>query len=197
MKESDVRTRKKFQTLDPLLNQWVKIHEDYPKRHYTHDPHPLYLEVEVSDVGVLSGAIYRCGEFSLQEVKVGSGRCDLIFTWKKNYYAVEAKSIGVSLVDNADSTLKEIEKFLQEAVDTVAGRKWVNLKPINIGLVFVIGHIPKKQLGDTEGLLKRFISLIDDVDYDFMAYVFPKAYRSLDKIDDYSYPAVVLFGRGA
>lgn len=189
---------KKFQTLKPLLNEWVRLHKLYSK---IDDKDSLYWYNERANLSVLAGAAYRCNEFSLEEVGIDKerggdkwrGRCDLLFTWGKKDYAIESKQKFVSLGDRAKNSSVHIKKSLEDA-----RREAVEVKTAAdhyIGLVFAIPYIPKEQSKDTERLLKRFIDEIDEVDYDIMAYVFPNSYRSLKNEHGYLYPGIVLIGR--
>lgn len=189
---------KKFKQLTSLLLKWIKIQESYSKN-YNNDS--LYWYNERATLSTLAGAVWKCGEFSLEEYRVTkkyrkeawTGRADLWFTWKNTEYQVETKQIWVSLSNKAYNSPRYIKKALDEAIkDAVSSNE--RRQGHTLGIVFVIPYIASSEKEHLNKALKMFIKEIEQVDYDIMAYTFPPYCRSLHS-DKYYYPGVVLVGR--
>ena len=172
--------------LNPILTQWINNINKYSEEQGSGDA--LYWFNERANVGVLSAAAWQCGYFSLEEYSAEkrieskknkySGRIDLWISCKNTEYVFEAKQEFVSISQRATKYEEKIERKLKSArKDAVRSR---DEDQIALGLVFVVPYIPCKEKENSELLIQEFLSDISTIDYDFMAYTFPRSLSGLN-----------------
>jgi hypothetical protein len=205
MKDSMVCIKyRRLHHLRPLVEKWIQIHKSYiPFYKKTFgDNDALYWWNERANISILAGAVWESGEYALEEFRVDKkyrkerrrGRADLWFSWRGIGYLAEVKRIGVPLSNKACECTEKIRKSLESARKDVVITKMGSYAERALGIVFVVPYLPKNEKTRMNETLGRLLDEIEKVDYDIMAYIFPRSSRSLcDK--KYYFPGVVLLGR--
>ncbi|GAG55246.1 unnamed protein product, partial [marine sediment metagenome] len=185
MKKVKIRSSRLRNHLKPILDEWIKIIDGY-SNNVKDDA--LYWHNEMASVSSLAGAIWRQKDhLAIEEYvtekrtkrkgKKWNGRGDLYFRCGRTDYIAEAKQKEVSISSTASKTIDHIKEALDNALDDVeAAHPAGGETPL--GVVFVVPYIPLSGKNQKASLINQFIDEISDrhsdLDYDAMAYTFPK-----------------------
>lgn len=177
----------KLRKLKPVLNNWIKIVQEYSKAFQNNDA--CWWYTERANVGILAAAAWRTkGWLALEEystLKRGdetdskNGRCDLYIANKNhdNSFAFEAKPAWQTMRSDG---VGKISNQLVEAWNDAGKLRKIEAKT-RIAVCFVIPKIP---IHLTDGnfdsqILSWLNDALDNVDWDATAWVFPQESRQL------------------
>lgn len=108
--------------MDPIINEWFKVHRDYIEEFDFKDS--LYWYNERANISALSGAVWKCSAFALEEYtsmkgeksKKWKGRVDLYMCLGKNDAVIEAKIHWLYLHDKQEiNYINAIEKLTMKS----------------------------------------------------------------------------------
>lgn len=182
MEQVKVREETLRPHLYPILEEWVEIISTYTNEYDPEDA--LYWYNERATLSTLAAAITRqpYRTFVLEEYRTEKrddergkwpGRADLFFVCHRTAYVAEAKQVWVSISSRAGESVAKITKALHLArKEAVKGK---SLEHRRLGIVFVVPRLPLSELDDRHERIRDFISDLDKVDYEAMAYAFPDA----------------------
>ena len=133
-----------FVSLRPVLNEWIKIHENYLIQYDYEDC--LYWYNERANLSAFVGAVWKTGGFALEEYsseKVGdrntnNGRIDLYFSLGKFEAIVEAKAGKLYFGEKTKLDFKEKINFIvNKSVEDVAQSFPAYPHGVGLGLSFI------------------------------------------------------------
>ncbi|PHS41203.1 MAG: hypothetical protein COA91_02490 [Robiginitomaculum sp.] len=189
----DCGTKRHFEI---ILMEWCDVINRYNEYYEGEDALYWYNErATLSTFAVAAGRkdFHVLEEYSGTKKKNGisfEGRFDLYLAKKKGEYVFEAKQCWVSISPTATTTNKKIRKAKNSAICDANKSKNNAGKKDTYGLVFIVPHIAKSFCEDQTNLIENFIKYIKEIDYDAMAYIFPKNAPTITKTSRL-YPGVV------
>ena len=202
-KESRVINPKIRAHFSKIIRCWLGIIEKYSDE-YTDDA--LYYYNERATLSTLAGAVWRSGEYALEEFgsfkikkrKRILGRADLWFSFGQKEYLIEAKQIWPSISRWSSDLNKQLDNGLNNAVNDVRKlKKYSYGDSVElVGILFVTPYLPPSDQGKanvTKGNSK-LINAIKNTPSDFYGFVFPSATSARDKYG-YLYPGVAILGK--
>jgi hypothetical protein len=193
------RLRRHFR---PILEEWTKLICRYTEEYDPTDA--LYWYNERATLSTLAHAIVRKKSFVLEEYRMKKhsihdrpweGRADLFFVCGKTKYVAEAKQMWLSISSRAKRSRwqKRIGEKLNIAKhEAVQSKEHQGLQAI--GVLFVVPYVSDRDSEETESLTRDCITQMSDLDYDAMAYAFPRGTQVKSKAG-YLYPGVFCFIR--
>lgn len=167
----------------PLVEEWSLAIERYCRMVGGGDA-PFNFR-ERANIGLLSGAAWRCGRIALEEFrhekksKKGrerSGRADLWLSSEEDEELIEAKFKWVSLrsKDFVGIANTELGKAKKDADDTRNDDDEITA----IGVSFLATYLKEGHIDSIEGLIRESIKHMQEVDADLIAWCFPKEERN-------------------
>lgn len=201
--KSDSKLRK----LEPVLNNWIGIVQEYSKAFKDEDA--CWWYTERANVGILAAAAWRTnGWIALEEYSTSkrgdetdskNGRCDLYITEKNhdNSFAFEAKLAWQTMRFDGVGKIKILIKGAWED----AGNLEKTEAKTRVAACFAIPRIPARfaRTDDFDSqVLKWLEQVLSDVPWDAVAWVFPKDSRQLKNTSQNKpqiYPGVLLILR--
>lgn len=194
--------RGKLAHLKPVLQQWIKIMNQYQSKT---ENDAIWWYNERASLSSFAGAVWKSGGIAIEEAsnpkksrrrrskKRRWGRADLSVEHNDSWYALEAKQVWVSV--NSSAAVNQIKAALSRAKGDVQ-----RVHPYDaqrVAAVFISPWVPQSQKEDIVPLINNFISrLKEEVNYDALATVFPRSGRKLYwKPDRCYYPGTVLLLR--
>ena len=189
-----------------LLEEWLLSIERYARIMEGYDS--AYSYNERANVGILSGAAWRCGRIALEEFQVKKGyrnrqkkygRCDLWISDEIREEFVEAKFRRVSL--QASDIRRDVDSAMLEAVNDAKRTRGNDREILHLGIGFFAPQLTSSTFEklDGSGTLDReisnFVSIILTANYHFAAWCFPREAREPNDDDPkYYYPGVIMLG---
>jgi len=158
-------------------------------------PDAPYFYSERANIGVLSAAAWRAGWVSLEEFNIKKhltkrGRCDLWF-WPLDKNEEEDEYVEAKL----EWKFGKVSNMLDKAKEDVKKlRLSNNYKHLLIGLVFYCPMIKRQPKINIDSKINEIINLKKSIDWDVVAWSFPKESRGL-RIGAFYYPGIVLFAK--
>lgn len=198
------KTGSKLRKLKPVLENWIKVVQEYSKAFKNSDA--CWWYTERANVGVLAAAAWRTkGWIALEEYSTSkrgdetgskNGRCDLYMAKKDhdNSFAFEAKPAWQTMRSDGVS---KIENQLLEAWKD-AGKLEKKEAATRVAACFAIPRIPTQLVsnGDFDNQVLEWLNdALENVEWDAVAWVFPKDSRQLKHINKNMsriYPGVLL-----
>lgn len=197
MRKITIRDDRRRIHFGEILDEWCNVIEKYTNEFSPDDALYWYNErATLSTLSVSAGRKdfhvleeYRADKKGNKSGEIYKGRTDLYLAKGHTEYVLEAKQIWVSISGReSNNTNKKIISSLTKArVDAAASN--INKLPV-FGVVFAIPYIPKTYIKNSEALIKNFTSSLNNIDYDAMAYVFPKKSKAINDRGEF-YPGVV------
>ncbi len=164
----------------------------------------LYWYNERATLSTLAHAIVRTNNIALEEYRMrknsihqgpGEGRTDLFFRCGRTEYVAEAKQMWLSISKRAKrgSWRNRIGKTLYKARrEAVQSKDYGGMQAI--GILFVVPYVLDREPAETKTLIEDCINRMRELEYDAMAYAFPKGAQVYSKAD-YLHPGVFCFIR--
>lgn len=186
-----------------LVEEWSLAHERFAR---LRPNDPAYWYGERPNIGVLSGAAWRCGLIAIEEfamtksastidesgAKSWRGRCDLWIGHDSYEEFIEAKHISVEIDAVAHS---RIRSALQEAIrDSVASY----ISGYCTALVFVSIRSQEKpsQIPEFSNRLQSLLDQLGGLDAEMLAWCFPSQTRDLlGPAGKYYWPGIIMLSR--
>ncbi len=192
--------------LQPVLKKWQKLNED--RSWFKAGDAPWWYN-ERATLSVFAGAVWRCGgqvleEFSAKKVtgsKSGKashkiGRCDIWFGISESEFVAEAKQCWPRLSGSTQNARRTVEASITEARREVMRVPDWGYRRLGITFAAPLVHVSKQE--EISQYLRAFILQLLAIKYTTIAWVFPKAARSLRPSSkesanrDYVFPGVVM-----
>ena len=176
-----------------LFEEWFLIIKRYCRM--TEGDAPYWYN-ERANIGILSIAASKCGWSALEEYQCAKGRgankkrgrADLwIASGFNTVENIEAKFAFISLAS------KNIDTYVKNKLNAAKrDASKVNESSDKIALVFLSVYLPIKKKDKLKDYFHSFKSKLEDyIDYDILAWCFPKEAKELLTNDkDYIYPGV-------
>jgi hypothetical protein len=194
----EIRNKRDLSHWQPLIEEWMLAIERYCRISEGDAP---YWYNERANIGVLSGAAWRCGRIALEEFqyekekKNGSkpGRADLWISFEKGSQTdeelIEAKFKEISLQSLSPIEIAEtqLKKALSDAKET-KGKDDIR----SIGVSFLYLNILKKKANNLPNIITEFIDEIKKSNYELMAWTFPVEMQVPDSERNYISPGVIM-----
>lgn len=160
----------KSRVLEPLLNEWFKVHRDYVELANSEDS--LYWYNERSNISALAGAVWRKGGFAQEEYTSSkgssndeiSGRIDLFMHLNGMGAVCEAKQLYLYLPENNKKCLSSaIKNSLEHAKkDLSKTTAAVSYHDFALALTFVIPYYKvDSNIDRTERKLQKALDALD------------------------------------
>lgn len=134
----------KTKWIEPILDQWVRLHEEYINENKSTDC--LYWYNERANVSAFAGAVWKSGGFALEEYSSlkgseedrANGRVDLYFS-KNNHKAIaEAKMEWLYFSDRTRLGLQEkIDRVTKRSNSDIVNSLQANSYELGLGLSFI------------------------------------------------------------
>lgn len=201
-----VKGRKGLSELEPVLQQWINIHQEFTDKCIDE---AAYYYREETNTALISAASWRAGLPSIVEFQQtkGSkrskyrftGRADMLIVGNKNRYIFESKKkeIDISvdteydqqeIINNANYIITNTMEMAKK--DAEQTQKGSELKGVGIG-IFPIKINYKEEI-DAEEILEVLISGLEKNKLcDAAAWCFPDGYEYIEK-DGVSYPGIII-----
>jgi len=186
----------------PILEEWTKLICRYTEEYDPEDA--LYWYNERATLSTLAHAIVCQNNIALEEYRMKKnsihdgqweGRADLFFVRGMTHYVAEAKQMWLSISHRAQRSRwrKRIGDKLNIARrEAVQSKEYQSMRPI--GVLFVVPYVPDREADKTGSLIEDCITRMRDLDYDTMAYAFPRGAKVCSK-SGYLHPGVFCFIR--
>ncbi|GAB5561826.1 MAG: hypothetical protein SynsKO_34730 [Synoicihabitans sp.] len=201
--EIGVTVSKQLRGLRPALEEWIVLNGAIAKCWTEVEDVPWWYN-ERALLGVLAGAIWRTGGLAFEEYtqrkltrndrKDVGGRVDLWFSTKSGReFRAEAKKTEIPITQSADQ-LEKLNAVMAEAVDDAGRNPSDGGDTTRLAIAFASPFLTKKT--DPKMLQSRvndFLELFDDVDYDAIAWFFPKMKRLPVSESDHVTPGIVMW----
>jgi hypothetical protein len=184
--------------LRSILGRWIDLIDDYTNRHNRTDA--LYWYNERATLSTFASAVARSDwhvleEYRAPKVRKGTmwaGRADIWFARGKNEYVGEAKQVWVSLPGRSRTASGEIRAALARARREAVTARHQNSR--QLGIVFAVPYIAASRHHGRAPLIEAFLSDLEAVDYDVLAYTFPDRAETVNEYG-YLYPGVACIVR--
>ena len=164
---------------------------------------------ERASLSLFAGAVWKCKGWVFEEFitkkhmttrkgkrKNRHGRGDIMFGIKGQGFVAEAKQCWPNIGRNIDSVLKEVESYLESALDGVYQEPNYGLQ--RVGIVFVSPRIHRSQVykfkkTELKKRLNNFRSrLLRRIKNVTIAWNFPKGWLQPKGREKYIYPGIIL-----
>lgn len=187
IKISGVETTGKLQQWNALLEEWCLLIERY-SRAFEGEEH-IFDYNERPNTGVLASAAWRCGLLALEEFGHGKyagkeqyshGRCDLWIASEDvvHQWYVEAKHCYTSI--NTRDIINAVKPKLEYAMHDATRSAYFD-GGVGVGVCFVSIYDQSKNIDERtdniQGLLEELQSIQSELEYDAIAWTFPKEAR--------------------
>lgn len=205
--QSGVKCNKELKVLKPVLENWITIVSEYSAAFRSDDA--CWWYTERANVGILAAAAWRTeGWLALEEYSTTkrseskgeskNGRCDLYLGKKigKNHsqsFALEAKRCYISFTRQNDGG--KIGGSIESAWGD-AGNLMKDEAERRLACTFILPYIKASdnlhEDALTEKLTKFFDEIKSNLEWDAIAWIFPKHSRTLKNVEGFYYPGVIL-----
>jgi hypothetical protein len=185
-------------SLRPILNCWIETNLTY--LNYFDLPDSAWWYNERATLSTLSAAVWKTSGVALEEYptekgkehEAWSGRCDLFIGIQSHQFACEAKQAWCPIGRNAKKGIANAKTSLQEACNDA--RKLDKGEGRRLGICFAVPYLPPRDEKSIDEQLEKWLySIYYELEYDSIAWLFPKAIRTKMKtVEGYFYPGVVL-----
>jgi hypothetical protein len=185
-----------LRVLRPVFVAWFEIMEMYLESFDYKDCQWWYNER--ATLSSLAAAVWRAGgialeEYCLEKGKKGdlwTGRCDLYFRLKTQDFACEAKQLWCSIGRKGKPGLGNIKDVLSTACRDarVIGKN----EGRRLGICFAIPYLPPSDKDIVDNQLLNWSKKLKGIDFDSIAWFFPKMARSMAIENGNVYPGVVM-----
>jgi hypothetical protein len=160
---------------------------------------------ERATLSVFAGAVWQSQgwvleEFSTEKVvptrqhrRYKPGRCDILFSIKNKTFIGEAKQCWPTLTDNLHVAIQSVHDALDTACKEALENSEIGYPCL--GMVFIAPCLHESKKERTIGNLQSFVTQLLEIKGTTIAWVFPKAARSLQpdsKFRNYIFPGVAL-----
>lgn len=171
-----INKKKRLAWIEPILEQWLRIHRDYLEANDCEDS--LFWYNERANVGALAGAIWRSGGYALEEFGAmkgkgedeSSGRVDLYFQYAGRQAVVEAKQSWIYLAPNSRRDFRGlIDKALENARADIIRTQDSLEHEYGFGLAFLPTYAKDSETSDDA--MKRLYSEVLKTDCDFFVWM--------------------------
>jgi hypothetical protein len=178
-----VKQRKGMVHWEPLLEEWLLANARYCRVMDGDDA--AYIYRERTQIGILSGAAWRCGRIALEETPKEKGhrnktkwlgRTDLYMATEDTEELIEAKYKWLSLNSTqlAELAIKALGEALKDAKLTRSNDKDLRC----IGLVFLPVYLPPSSQKSIDEKIASAIEEISSLKCHSVAWFFPKEFRA-------------------
>ena len=193
-----IKDKKNLSHWAPLVEEWMLAIERYCRIDKGDAP---YWYNERANIGVLSGAAWRCGRITLEEFQYEKekedgavqGRADLWIGFEKGSSSdeeiIEAKFRELSL--QSQSPIEIAEKQLSDAlVDAEVTRGKDDIRSIGVSFLWIT--VLKKKADNLSDLILNFIEKIKGTTFGLMAWSFPVEMQKSDPESNYLSPGIIM-----
>lgn len=172
----------KLKELESILEKWIQITEEFSKD-FENDA--LYWYNERASLSVFAAAVWLSNGYALEEFSATKGldgrkwkgRKDVWFCLDKQEYIAEAKFLYQSFSLQNKKMLDRVQQSLNEACSDA--KKSAEKDNISLGLCFIAPYLPESKEKNLENLIDSLEKKLLAIDYDLLAWVFPKYSRYL------------------
>lgn len=178
-----IKNRKGLAHWDPLLEEWLLAIERYCRIMGGEDA--PYWYNERSNIGLLSGAAWRCGRIALEEFqkdkgysnrKKKNGRADLWIAYDNDEDLIEAKFKWVSLFSKNLTSI--VDNTLDSASDDVKKSRGNDKEIKSIAVGFFPMYMKNTHIDEVDSIILEMQKQFLKQDYHAVAWCFPKETRT-------------------
>jgi hypothetical protein len=182
--------------LKPILKQWIRINKYIAENGNNIG---LWGDTERSSISILAGAIWNSGNIAFEEYsnekrdifktgrlkrQIYKGRVDIYFTADTYEFIGEAKICWVGAT-------KSIDNKICNKIDNCLNKTKYDVKKIHphykrrLSIVFVNPYFKINKAKDINDKIRKWITLLENVNCHAAAWVFPAVARNLKYKQDY------------
>lgn len=194
----------------PIMEEWIVLIERYCR--VTKGKDAPYWYTERANIGILAGAVWRCGKVALEEFqhekldaaaengeqKKRRGRCDLWIADEVHKHYIEAKQAELCLHPDLSAISNLAVNTLNLAVADAKRTKGNNENINVVGIAFLPVYLKKEADNiPSETLINQLVKEIKEADLkaDLVAWCFPSTVRELyNHLNNYL-PGVILLAK--
>jgi hypothetical protein len=195
-----------LKAIQPVLAKWQRLNEN--KSWFDFEDAPWWYN-ERATLSIFAGAVWRCGgwvfeEFSTRKasglqrgrINYKNGRCDIQFSIGESEFIAEAKQCWPTLSGTAQNARRTVEIHIAQANQEVQQvPEWGYRR---LGIVFVAPRVHVSKQDEIDKYLQAFVKQLVEIKSTTIAWVFPKAARTLrppseeNTSRDYIFPGVAV-----
>lgn len=197
-----VGVTRELRSLYAPLKEWIRLNKLIARRWQEEDAIPWWYN-ERALLGVLTGAIWLTGGIAFEEyseakrsaadlTSVG-GRVDLLFQVRSgSQFMAEAKRTEVPITRSAHQ-LERLDNTMRKAVID-AGRNEPDGSSTRIAIAFATPYMSVQRKEEFRtNRVREFVESFDDLDYDAIAWTFPKLRKLPVSESGHVCPGIVLW----
>jgi len=195
-------TTRELRSLRAVLKEWVRLNRLLGRQWSNNGGDLPWWYNERALLSVLVGAVWREGGHAFEEFaelkhrgkqkRLGNGRVDLWFETSGGEFRAEAKYAEIPITNKAQQ-LRSLHELMRLAVKDAGRNPADGGDSRRLAVAFAVPYL-RAGLSEEkrEAQINWFLSLVEDVDHDALAWVFPSL-KKLPVYNDWVCPGIVLW----